>query len=361
MLADFSEVLITYNGADISKDLRPYLLSFTFTDNARGKADDISLTLQDRDSEWMRDWLPAKSDTITASILTPQQSLPCGSFSVDQADYSFPPHTLSIKGVSADIKKHAVTEHKTHIWEDTTIKKVCAEIAVNNALALFYDADIDGEIERAEQIEQTDLEFLRQLAGDWGLSVKVQKDTLIVYDTAEYEAKPEALTIEQDDKRLLTCRFTTKTAQVYRKARLRYHHPVKDEDYDEEFEDYAEEGSERILEIHERAETAEDAKRVAEQRLIEANRKEITASITLKGDTRFAAGITVMLSGFGMFGGKYFVNKVTHKVDSTGYTTTIELGQPQPDKKSSSSRRVARKKTGGTAGEIFYEGEHYYR
>ena len=86
MQALFTEVLITYNGTDITRDLRPYLLSFTFTDNAKGKADDISLTLQDRDSEWLRDWLPAKSDTITASILTPQQSLPCGSFSVDQAD-----------------------------------------------------------------------------------------------------------------------------------------------------------------------------------------------------------------------------------------------------------------------------------
>ena len=102
----------------------------------------------------------------------------------------------------------------------------------------------------------------------------------------------------KDDKRLLSCRFTTKTAKVYRKARLRYHHPVKDEDYDEEYEDYAEEGSERILEIHERAETSDDAKRIAEQRLIEANRKEITASITLKGDKNSIFGSTGLVGSF---------------------------------------------------------------
>ena len=360
MQALFTEVLITYNGQDISKDLRPYLLSFTFTDNAKGKADDISLTLQDSGGEWLRDWLPAKSDTITASILTPQQSLPCGSFSVDQADYSFPPHTLSIKGVSSDVTRSAVTELKTYVWGNMDIKSIAAEIASRNGLALFFDGG-GGSVERAEQIEQTDLEFLRQLAGDFGLSVKVQKDKLIVYDTAEYEAKPEALTIEQGDKRLLTCRFSTKTVKVYRKARLRYHHPVKNEDYDEEAEDDDEEGSERTLEIHERAETAGDAKRIATQRLLEANRKEITGSITLTGDTRLAAGVTVMLSGFGMFSGKHFVNKVTHKVDSGGYTTTIELGQPKQEKGKSHSRKAARKKTGGTRGEIFYEGEHYYR
>lgn len=360
MLADSSEVIITYNGKDITRDLRPYLLSFTFTDNAKGKADDISLTLQDRSGEWLRDWLPAKGDTITASILTQKQSLPCGSFSVDQADYSFPPHTLSIKGVSADVKRTAVTERKTYVWEQTDIRSIAAEIASQNGLSLYFSGG-GGSVERAEQVEQSDLEFLRELAGDFGLSVKLSKEKLIVYDTAAQENSDSQITLDISGKHILTCRFSSKSAKTYRRARLRYHDPVKDEDYDETAEDDSEEGSERVLEIHERAETASDAKRIATQRLIEANRKEITGSLTLTGDTRFAAGITVMLSGFGMFSGKHFVNKVTHKVDGSGFTTSLELAQPQEAKKAAHSRKAARKKTGGTAGEIFYEGERYYR
>lgn len=318
------------------------------------------MTLQDRSGEWLRDWLPAKGDTITASILSATQSLPCGSFSVDQADYSFPPHTLSIKGVSADITRSAVSELKSRVWEDTTLRAVAGDIAAQNGLALYFDGS-DADIEREEQTEQADLEFLKELAGDYGFSVKVQKEQLVVYSTELQENSEPVITLDITDKHLLTCRFSTKSAKVYRKARLRYHHPVKDEDFDEEVDDDAEEGSERTLELHERAETPEDAKRIAQQRLDEANRGEITGSITLMGDTRFAAGIPLMLSGFGMFAGKHFVNKVTHKIDGSGYTTTLELGQPKEAKKASKSRKAARKKTGGTMGELFYEGEHYYR
>ena len=36
------------------------------------------------------------------------------------------------------------------------------------------------------------------------------------------------------------------------------------------------------------------------------------------------AGLTVEMSGFGMFSGKYFVTKTTHSVGS-GYTTKAEI------------------------------------
>ena len=354
---------IIYQGSDITKDIAPYLLTFTFTDNSGGKADDLSITLQDASGTWLQDWMPSKGDIITATIIHAETSetvsLPCGTFSVDQIDYSYPPSTFSIKGVSASVKKKSVQQKKSSTWENVLLPQVITEIAGKNSLAPELYSVPPEFIEHLDQIEQSDLEFLQKLCADYGLAVKVQESKLVVYDIAEYEESASALTIEQGDERLLSVRFTSKTAQVYRKARVRYHDPVKDELYDAEYEDDAEEGSERELEIYERVESQADAERVAEERLIDTNRKEITGSVTLKGDVNLAAGLTVELSGFGMFSGKHFINKCTHKVDNSGYTTVLELGQPQSEKGKSQSRKASRK-TKAVPQELFYEGEHYY-
>lgn len=373
MIARSTTVAITYEGTDISEDLAPYLSSFTFTDNAKDKADDITITLQDARGEWLRDWVPSKSDTIKASIIKQNshaaESLPCGTFTIDQCDYSLPPHTLSIKAVSAAVKGKAATARRTRHWENVSLGSILGELAGDNGLALMLEGDASVTFERLDQTEQTDLEFARQICADCGLAVKIQTDRLVVYEKEAYEQKAPACEIWSDDDRLISARFSSKTAKVYKKAKLTYHNPMKDKDITGEYEDSSVEGTGHELILHERAEDSASAERIAKQRLLEANRAEITGSLTLMGDVRLAAGITVQLGGFGMFSGKHFVNKVTHKIDGSGYTTTLELGQPQGEKSEGKSRKAkrqsskAKKKTGskGTGGELYYEGERYYR
>ena len=354
---------ITYEGKDITRNIAPYLLGFTFTDNSGGKADDLSITLQDEAGTWLRDWLPSKGDIISASIIKTQDtaalSLPCGTFSVDQIDYSFPPSVFAIKGVSSSIKKQVSQVKKSRTWENVTLSEVIGDIAAENGFSLMMDSCADGHLEYVDQIEQSDLEFLQTLCADYGQTVKVQEGRIIVYDLAEYEAKTPALEVSREDERLISARFSSKSAQVYKKAHVRYHDPVNDETYDAEYEDDAEEGSERELEICERVESQSDAERLAEQRLNAANRKEITGSIVLIGDVRLAAGETLQVSGFGMFSGRHFITKCTHKVDTSGYTTTLELGQPQSEKAKGKARKTNRKAQ-SVHPELFYEGEHYY-
>lgn len=43
---------ITFQGANITNSIRPYLLSLTYTDNEDGEADDLQLRLQDRAQVW---------------------------------------------------------------------------------------------------------------------------------------------------------------------------------------------------------------------------------------------------------------------------------------------------------------------
>ena len=49
-LARRAAVEIAFAGADITKSIRPYFESLTYTDNEADKADDLQIQLQDRDS-----------------------------------------------------------------------------------------------------------------------------------------------------------------------------------------------------------------------------------------------------------------------------------------------------------------------
>ena len=51
-----TRIRLIYEGADISEDVSPYLLSFEYADKYSGEADDIQITLEDRDTLWCDPW-----------------------------------------------------------------------------------------------------------------------------------------------------------------------------------------------------------------------------------------------------------------------------------------------------------------
>lgn len=50
-------VEVSFDGVDITKSVRPYLLSLTYTDNEEDEADDLQIKLEDRDGLWLCQWL----------------------------------------------------------------------------------------------------------------------------------------------------------------------------------------------------------------------------------------------------------------------------------------------------------------
>ncbi len=357
-------ISLTYEGKDITRDISPFLLTFTFTDNASGTADDISLTLEDRKSIWLTDWMPSKGDKLNASIIsedTQTYSLPCGEYDIDQIEYSYPPRVISIKGVSASIKKTMKGEKHSRAWENVSLNAICADIAASSGLALHYDGGY-VMLERREQVQQSDLEFLEALCSEHGLNVKISDGKLIVYSESQYDSHDSVTELDASFEGLISVKFTSKSAGTYRKAKVKYHHPVKAEYYEAEYEDDTEEGSERELEIYERVDSQSQAHEVAQQTLTQANSKEVTASLTVKGDTRFLAGLNITLTGFGMFSGKYFIEKAVHTLGS-GYTTQLSLkmggGSKKAVKKSKAKSR-AKVKSSSSGGELFYEGDNHY-
>ena len=364
-----AEVKIIYQGKDISRDIAPYLVSFTFNDNSGDKSDDINFSLADRDSLWVSDWFPSKGDKIQVSIILHNwedsdktQSLPCGIYEVDEINYSAPPRIIEIKGVSAKISKSLCAEKHNKAWENVNFSTIAGDIAAQNNLKLFYDVANDPFIERREQSEKSDLEFLADLAKNYGLSVKTNDDKLIIFDEELYESHDSVSEIKSTDSHIINWKFSTKTAGIYKSARVRYHHPVKNETYFAEHTDTAAEGTERVLEINERVDNQADANKIAQKRLQQANSREITGTITLLGDLRFLAGVNITCSGFGFFDGKYSLDSVQHKL-TDGYTCTLNLKMGGESKKAAVKGKGKRQSNKGAAKPArlgFYEGDRHY-
>ncbi|KJD45977.1 phage late control protein, partial [Paenibacillus terrae] len=105
-----AQVVINYNGKDITKELSGYLLDFTYTDAEPGTLDDLQINLEDKARKWSGPWSPSEGDRIIAYIKTIGWDKPgeikrlnCGSFEVDSIDFAGPPDTVSIKAVSLPV------------------------------------------------------------------------------------------------------------------------------------------------------------------------------------------------------------------------------------------------------------------
>lgn len=347
-----AEVVIFYEGVNISKDIAPFLISFSYTDNASDKADEISISLEDRRRLWLDDWFPTKGDKIKASIvihdwdkINSQEALPCGTFEVDQITCSGPPNQVTIKAVSTLVSKPMRQEKHTKAWENVKLATIAGDIANKNDLKLFWDCSDDPLFERRDQVEMSDLEFFSELAKDYGIATKVTDTQLVCYDEEEYEAKSPVGELSYGDKKLISWNFSSKAAGTYMAAKLQYHDPVKNETHivEEKSEDGTE-GTGRTLELNQKVDSIADAKKIAKKKLQKANKKEITGNLMLMGDLRFVGGSNVKISGFGAFDGSYVIEKATHTI-SGGYTTKIDLSMGKESKKNLRKKKASKEKS----------------
>jgi phage protein D len=338
-----AELILVYEGADISRDIAPYLTSFSYTDNSADKSDDISITLEDRKGNWRDPWFPSKGAVIHATIVTHDwdgpnktESLPCGTFEIDEIECSGPPTQVQIKAVSTAASKSMRQEKKTRGWENVKLSAIAGDIANANSLKLLWDSTDDPLFERRDQVETSDLEFLQHLCKSYGVSVKVSDEQLICYGEEDYEAKDAVASLSFGDKHIKTYRFRKKTRGTHKASKVKYHDAVKGEFYGADVEEEGEEDDEGLgedLSSNQRAESLADAEAIAKSNLHEANKKETTGSISMMGDMRFVAGVNVQVSGWGKFDDKYFIEKATHSVSmGSGYATSLELRIGGPKK-----------------------------
>ena len=66
--------------------------------------------------------------------------------------------------------------------------------------------------------------------------------------------------------------------------------------------------------INDQVKTLAEAQKLAMKKLREKNKDEMKVTVTLPGSTILVGSVTVKLSGWGVFDGKYFTEQANHDV-----------------------------------------------
>ena len=221
-----------------------------------------------------------------------------GTFEIDGIDVSGPPTKVTVKSTSIPYTSTMRIEKKSRAWENITLKAIGEQIAGDSGLSLMYEASDNPTFKRKEQVQTSDVKFLQELCHAAGMALKVTTLKIVIYDAAEYDAKPAAKTFKYGDKNIISYKLgTSLTDTAYTSCHVSYTDPDSKE-------------------------TIEYTKK----RLREKNTQEFTASLKVVGDVSFVAGMTVKLKGFQKFDRKYKVTQAKHSLTG-GYTVDLSLKQ----------------------------------
>ena len=333
-------VQVIFDGADITKDITPYLLSLTYTDSEEDESDSLQIQLQDRDGLWIENWLgkaveaSAASKLSMSAVIIPENwgsgggALPTGSFELDSVDAQGPPFTVSIRGSSLAYGASVRQTKKTKAWENYSLSGIANEIAGANGMVCMYESAAAPFYARVQQIKTSDIQFLETLCHNAGISLKATNRILVLFDQAAYESKAAVFTIKRGSGVYTKYKLNVGTADTqYSSCRVSYVDPkgkcisatAKIEDYN------ADAKNNQQLEITAKVTDKDEAKALAEKLLRKHNRYAKTASFTLPGNPDLVAGVTVMLEKWGGWDGKYIVTQAKHTVGGSGYTVQVRL------------------------------------
>lgn len=348
-----------FKGVNITADLERYLQSMTYTDNEGDEADDISITIDDREGMWINHWLNTKNEDQEKKAFKGTEIHPlivqknpfgtgkdkvhdCGVFEIDSVDYSGPPAKVTLKATSIPYTSTLRQTKKSKVWENTYLKIVGNQIAQENGMELMYISQADPPYIRIQQTEESDIEFLQRLTQAAGISLKITSRMIVMFDKEDFEAQEPVKQIKAGRGNLISYKFSTKTQDTdYDKCTVTYTTPdgvtitgtyearntkgmAKRKKAQKENTAVQQKETVQELKITRKVGSVQEAQELARKEWAAKRRGETSAEITLVGDVDYCAGITVMLYGFGEFSGKYIVEKATHTLTG-GYKVALKL------------------------------------
>jgi len=327
MIARRTELSVSVNGVDIGSIAGGYIKSLTYTDNEEDKADDLQVTLDDKDREWLSWTKSAQGESISATIvhIDPDGGgvLDCGSFELDAPGYSGPPASLTLKGTSLPHTSSVREEIRTKAWENINLSAIFSEIAGSHGLTPMFESAADPFYDRREQIQTSDIVFLQRLCNDAGISLKATNGMLVAFQQKDYEARGTVRRIVNGSTDVIKYGFKIKQHDCdYARCRVTYTDPQDGETISATFSAPGASGNQTLV-INEKVSNAGEANAVAAARVRDKNKNKQKAEFTLMGDTVLVAGVTVDVVGYEAYDGKYIVEMAKHSVSGSGYTVQI--------------------------------------
>ncbi|SUV41000.1 Phage protein D [Avibacterium paragallinarum] len=192
---DFS---LFYEKTNISAEIEPHLIELSYTDYLEGQSDELSVTFEDIQGKWIRQWFPTQGDKLIAAIGYKGSPLvEIGGFEIDEVEYAARPSTITLRALSSGISKNYRTL-KPKAYENTTLAQIVAQVA--ERLKLKVVGTIKPiPIKRVTQYQERDVEFLSRLAREYHHSFKIVGNQLVFTHKDELgKSEPVAVLDERD-------------------------------------------------------------------------------------------------------------------------------------------------------------------
>ncbi|WP_106494875.1 phage late control D family protein [Lentibacillus sp. Marseille-P4043] len=332
MLARRASVAAEYQGVEITDEINKDLLSFEYVDNASGDSDSASLSLKDEERVWLNDWFPEKGDSITPIIKTinwredgDKQRLPCGRFFVDEPSYDGRPSSFTLNAISSPLNGNFASVDKSRSWRNATLKAIASDIADQAGLKLQFIGNNNPRYDVKEQTDTPDSSFLSDLCEEEGLAMKVTDSKIVIFDESDFEKKDAIRTYKEWDDDVLSYSFKTSlTNTKYAGVNVKYYDVNSGKTIKYLYTITDIDDKSKIYQINKKVNSGDEARRLAQRTLRRLNKKETTGSLSVFGNIELLGGVCVDLRGFGVFDGKYYVEKATHSVGG-GYSVDIEI------------------------------------
>jgi len=316
---------------DVTATVSPYLTSLIYSDNLDGDSPDtLTVKIEDSTGQFQGKYYPKKGAALRFEFGfdKPGHEIlfkSANGFEIDSISIEGPPDSVTWKA-SCQKPSGAIHIKKSRAWKDTTLQGIASAIAGEHNIELRYDVSADISFDHIAQMNESDLEFLKRLARKYGilLSLKSGKTrlTIVMIDPG----KPLTETVFEIRKENVTrFEFSDKTIQATKGAQTAYFDSANKKLVTISAAGSGE-GEHEIVTIG----ISQAAAANAQGNVNNAKKDEQTNSLTLPGNPRLLAGVTVSLSGWGFNDGDWIVKKSTHTLTVTGgYKTEIDLRRPQ--------------------------------
>lgn len=355
-----------YNSKDITIDVTRYIESFSFTERAKqGESDDLNIVFLNTHGEWSNRWFPQRGDKLRFEIETKNWHLPndtysldCGSFEIDEITDSGPPSTVTISALSVGITSSIRGQANSKAWENFQFSRVINEIAKKHSFGVFFDSQYDPVIDRFDQKNESDLAFIIKVAEYIGVNVRMAKNKIIVYQEALYDEKDVSLTLTKNRDGYKSHSFRAASADIYMACQVQYLDSLSGEMLTYQYTPDGRSGTVgksnnniridektrmiitdtaddeikapnvgKVLKINRRCKNLSEAQHLAKSMLRQKNKRELTGSLSFLGNLYLRAGLTLSLSGFGIWDyAKWVIDDVNHSWSvSSGLETSFSI------------------------------------
>ncbi len=341
--ARYAHATALYEGTEY--DLSDYLESLSYTDNASGTLDQITLVLDldGMDRHGAGGWEPEKGKDLDVTIYMEnwyvngvQEKYHCGNFVIDDITISGGPSRMTLKGISQPANSDLKERKRTKTWQKVTLKQITQEIMDKYGMSKLYFNCDDVLIESVEQSNQTDLDFLKAQCEKYGLSIKCYKVGFVIFDETWYEsggtfnyfglypksaaAGSNAGYEDWPTHEIQPNYSWNATLQgTYTGATLKYTSGKKGDTIETTVGT-----DERLLYINEKADSLAEAEKIAKSKVNEANKKQITLTFSpsLFSPGLFASYcVDIVNLPRARCNGKYYVEKVAVSLNGSGGLT----------------------------------------